>query len=40
VPEENAPALQCYLDAGEIVIGKTDVPMASGDLQSYNAVYG
>jgi amidase len=36
----NAVAVQRYLDAGAIVIGKTNVPFMSADLQSYNDVYG
>jgi amidase len=37
---ENAVAVQRYLDAGAILLGKTNVPFLSADLQSYNAVYG
>lgn len=37
---ENAVAVQRYLDAGAILLGKTNVPFMSADLQSYNAVYG
>ncbi|KGE03946.1 amidase [Pseudohaliea rubra] len=37
---ENAVAVQRYLDAGAILLGKTNVPFMSADLQSYNDVYG
>lgn len=40
VPEENAVGVQRYVDAGAIVFGKTNVPLGSGDLQSYNEIYG
>ena len=40
VPERNATAVQRLVDAGAIVIGKTNLPFMAGDFQSYNAVYG
>lgn len=40
VPETTAPAVQRLLDAGAIVIGKTNVPELAGDLQSFNDIYG
>lgn len=40
IPEVTAPAVQRYIDAGAIVLGKTNVPFMSADLQSYNDIYG
>lgn len=40
VPQTNAVPVQRLLDAGGIVLGKTNVPYASADLQSFNAVFG
>ncbi|HIC37246.1 MAG TPA: amidase, partial [Candidatus Marinimicrobia bacterium] len=40
VPEKNAEAVQHLVDAGAIVFGKTNVPLNSADLQSYNDIYG
>lgn len=37
---ENAVAVQRLLDAGAIIFGKTNVPLYTRDLQSYNTVYG
>lgn len=39
-PAENAVAVQRLIDAGAIVFGKTNLPIYSADLQSYNDVYG
>ena len=39
-PEEDAAAVQRLLDAGAIILGKTNVPLYCGDFQSYNDVYG
>ena len=39
-PKENAVAVQRLIDAGAIIVGKTNVPLYCGDFQSYNAVYG
>ena len=39
-PKRNAVAADCMLRAGAIVIGKTNVPVALADLQSYNPIYG
>ncbi len=36
----NAVAVQRLLDAGAIIFGRTNVPLYTGDLQSYNSVYG
>jgi len=38
VPTENAPAVQKLLDAGAIIVGKTNLPEWAGDVQSYNEV--
>ncbi|MEM1114474.1 MAG: amidase [Pseudomonadota bacterium] len=40
IPRANALAVQKYVDAGAIIFGKTNVPLMSADLQSYNEVYG
>ncbi len=40
VPARHALAVQRLADAGAIIIGKTNVPYMSGDLQTYNDVYG
>jgi len=40
VPSENAVAVQRVIDAGAIVLGKTNVPLYGGDIQTFNAVYG
>jgi amidase len=40
VPEKNAEAVQHLVDAGAIVFGKTNVPLNSADIQSYNDIYG
>ena len=39
-PRTNAPAVQKLIDAGAIIIGKTNVPLFAADFQSYNKVYG
>lgn len=39
-PDGNADAAQRLLDAGAIIIGKTNAPLYAGDLQSYNEIYG
>jgi len=36
----NAVAAQRLIDAGAIIVGKTNVPLYAGDLQSYNEIYG
>ncbi|MGQ9424458.1 amidase [Gilvimarinus sp. F26214L] len=36
----NAVAAQRLLDAGAIIVGKSNVPLWAGDLQSYNEIYG
>jgi amidase len=39
-PTQNADAVQRIVDAGAVIFGKTNVPFMSGDLQTYNDVYG
>ena len=39
-PAVHADAVQRIVDAGAVIFGKTNVPFLSGDLQTYNAVYG
>ncbi len=36
----NALSVQRLIDAGAVVFGKTNVPLYTGDLQTYNEVYG
>jgi len=40
VPAEDAVAVQRVIDAGAIVLGKTNLPLYAGDWQTFNAVYG
>lgn len=40
LPKQNAVTVQRILDAGAIIIGKTNVPLFAGDLQSYNKIHG
>ena len=40
VPTEDAVVVQRVLEAGAIVLGKTNLPTYAGDWQTYNAVYG
>ena len=40
IPDRNADVVQKYVDAGAIILGKTNTPMASGDFQSFNEIYG
>lgn len=39
-PREDALAVQRLKAAGAVVLGKTNVPFALGDFQSYNDIYG
>lgn len=39
-PRRHAPAVQRLVDAGAIVFGKTNVPMYTGDIQTYNTLFG
>ncbi len=40
IAQKNAVALQRMLDAGAVMYGKTNVPLALADWQSFNDVYG
>jgi len=40
VPGRNATAVQRLVDAGAVILGKTNVPLYAGDCQSFNDVYG
>lgn len=40
VPDEDAVAVARLRAAGAVIVGKTNVPLLSGDFQSYNAIYG
>lgn len=40
MPPEDALAVTRMKDAGAVIVGKTNVPQALADWQSYNAVYG
>ena len=40
MPDEDAVAVHRALEAGAIVLGKTNLPIYAGDWQTYNAVYG
>jgi amidase len=40
VPKENAPAVEKLLEAGAIIVGKTNLPEWANDFQSYNDVAG
>jgi amidase len=40
ISQQPAVAVQRLLDAGAVVFGKTNVPVALGDWQSFNPVYG
>ena len=40
VPRRDAPVVAALKNAGAIVFGKTNLPRWSGDIQSYNEIYG
>jgi len=40
VPAEDAVAVTRLKAAGAVILGKTNVPVALGDLQTYNPIYG
>ena len=40
VPDQDAPVVQAVKQAGAIVFGKSNLPRWSGDLQSYNDMFG
>ena len=40
IPDRDAPVVQAVKNQGAIVIGKTNLPLWSGDIQSYNDLFG
>lgn len=40
VPEDNAPAVQKLLEAGAVIVGKTNTPIGASDIQTYNKIVG
>ena len=40
VPQDDAPVVAAIKDAGAIVFGKTNVPLWSGDFQTFNEMFG
>jgi amidase len=40
LPKRNADVVQSLINAGAIVMGKTNMPLYGGDIQSFNDVYG
>lgn len=40
IPGQDAPVVKAVKDAGAIVIGKTNLPRWSGDIQAYNEMFG
>ena len=40
VAEQDSPAVAALRGAGAVIVGKSNVPLALADLQSYNAIYG
>lgn len=40
IPQEDAAVVQRALEAGAVVLGKTNLPIYAGDWQTYNDVYG
>ncbi len=40
IPRDNAAAVQRYVDAGAVIMGKTNVPLFCADSQSFNALFG
>ena len=40
VPERDAPAVARLRDAGAVIFGKTNVPLWSGDVQTFNDLFG
>jgi len=40
IPKDNAAAVQRYVDAGAIILGKTNVPPFCADAQSFNDLFG
>ena len=40
VPATNADAVQRLVDAGAVIVGKTNTPIFAGDVQSFNELFG
>ena len=40
VPDEDAVVVERALNAGAIILGKTNLPIFAGDWQTYNEVHG
>ena len=40
IPKEDASAVARLRRAGAILLGKTNVPIFTGDFQTYNSIYG
>jgi amidase len=40
VPETNADAVQRLVDAGAVIVGKTNTPIFAGDVQTFNELFG
>ncbi len=40
VPSANADAVQRLIDAGAVIIGKTNTPIFAGDVQTFNDLFG
>ena len=40
IPKTNADAVQKLIDAGAIIFGKTNVPLFSADIQTFNDIHG
>lgn len=40
IPQAHAAAVQRYVDAGAVIVGKTNVPIFCADFQSYNELFG
>ena len=40
VPDRDAPVVKAVKDAGAIVLGKTNLPRWSGDIQAHNDMFG
>ena len=40
IPQTNADAVQRLVDAGAVIVGKTNTPIYAGDVQSFNDLFG
>ena len=40
IPDKDAPTVRAVKEAGAIVLGKTNLPRWSGDIQAYNEMFG